>query len=410
MKRLQAYKFELMPNGEQQRAMRQYAGCCRVVYNKALAWQNTQYQADNTFKFGYTKLANLLPQWKVELIWLKDAPSQTLQQSLKNLESSFRNFFAKRADFPRFKKKGMNDSFRYPQGFKVEQHNNRILLPKLGWIRYRNSREILGEVKNITVSLKCGKWYASIQTEREVQQPEHSSTTIIGVDVGIARFATLSNGQVFEAVSSFKQKQTRLARYQRALSRKVKFSSNWKKQKGKITKLHSTIANIRKDYLHKATSTISQNHAMIVIEDLQISNMSRSAKGTMEAKGRNVKAKSGLNRSILDQGWFEFRRQLEYKQLWAGGQVLAVNPRNTSRTCPCCGHVAKENRITQARFECVECGYAENADLVGAINILAAGHAVLACGVMVQLDRSLKHEPAEGIRKSSREPVGIPFL
>lgn len=410
MKRLQAYKFELMPNGEQQRAMRQYAGCCRVVYNKALAWQNTQYQADNTFKFGYTKLANLLPQWKVELIWLKDAPSQTLQQSLKNLESSFRNFFAKRADFPRFKKKGMNDSFRYPQGFKVEQHNNRILLPKLGWIRYRNSREILGEVKNITVSLKCGKWYASIQTEREVQQPEHSSTTIIGVDVGIARFATLSNGQVFEAVSSFKQKQTRLARYQRALSRKVKFSSNWKKQKGKITKLHSTIANIRKDYLHKATSTISQNHAMIVIEDLQISNMSRSAKGTMEAKGRNVKAKSGLNRSILDQGWFEFRRQLEYKQLWAGGQVLAVNPRNTSRTCPCCGHVAKENRITQARFKCVECGYAENADLVGAINILAAGHAVLACGVMVQLDRSLKHEPAEGIRKSSREPVGIPFL
>lgn len=122
-------------------------------------------------------------------------------------------------------------------------------------------------------------------------------------------------------------------------------------------------------------------------------------------KGRNVKAKSGLNRSILNQGRFEFRLQLEYKQAWAGGQVLAVNPRNTRRTCPCCNHVAKENRLTQAKFECVECGYAENADLVGAINILAAGHAVLACGVTVQQDRTVKHEPAESIRKSSRESV-----
>lgn len=410
MQRLQAYKFELMPNGEQSRAMCQYAGCCRVVFNKALAWQNAQYQADNTFKFGYTKIANLLPQWKDELAWLKDAPSQTLQQSLKNLESSFRNFFAKRADFPKFKKKGMSDSFRFPQGFKIEQHNNRIFLPKLGWIGYRNSREMVGIAKNITVSLKCGKWYISIQTEREIAQANHPSTSMVGVDVGIARFATLSNGQVFEAMNSFKQKQARLARYQRTLSRKVKFSSNWKKQKTKITKLHSTIANIRKDYLHKTTSIISQNHAMIVIEDLQVSNMSKSAKGTVETKGRNVKAKSGLNRSILDQGWFEFRRQLEYKQAWAGGQVLAVNPRNTSRTCPCCKHVSAENRLTQAKFECVVCGFAENADLVGAINILAAGHAVLACGVTVQQDRTVKHEPAEGIRKSSREPVGIPCL
>ena len=395
MKRLQAYKFELIPNGEQTRSMRQYAGCCRVVYNKALAWQNAQYQADNTFKFSYTKIANLLPQWKAELTWLKDAPSQTLQQSLKNLESSFRNFFAKRADFPQFKKKGQSDSFRYPQGFKLEQHNNRIFLPKLGWMRYRNSREMLSVVKNITVSQKCGKWYVSIQTEREVELPEHQATSIVGVDVGIARFATVSNGQVFEAINSFKQKQAKLARYQRAISRKVKFSSNWKKQKGKISTLHSTIANIRKDYLHKTTTTLSQNHAMVVIEDLQVSNMSKSAKGTAEVKGRNVKAKSGLNRSILDQGWFEFRRQLEYKQAWAGGGVIAVNPRNTSRTCPCCKHIAKENRQTQARFECVECGYSDNADLVGAINILAAGHAVLACGVTGQQDRTVKHEPAE---------------
>lgn len=325
MKRLQAYKFELLPNGAQIRAMRQYAGCCRVVYNKALAWQSEQYQADNTFKLSYTKIANLLPQWKAELGWLKDAPSQTLQQSLKNLESSFRNYFAKRTDFPRFKKKGASDSFRFPQGFKHEQHNHRIFLPKLGWLRYRNSREVLGTIKNITVAQKCGKWYASILTEREVEAPTHASTSMAGVDAGISNFATLSNGQVFEAVNSFKQKQATLARYQRALCRKVKFSKNWRKQQHRIAQLHSTIANIRKDHLHKTTSTISQNHAMIVIEDLQVRHMSKSAKGTIENKGRNVKAKTGLNRSILDQGWFEFTRRLNTNKHGLAGRYWQLH-------------------------------------------------------------------------------------
>lgn len=397
MQRVQAYKFELMPNGEQMRAMRRFAGACRYIYNRALAWQKDQYDKDPTVKFSYTKLQNQLPSLKQDnaTAWLKEVPSQSLQCALRNLESAYKNFFAKRADFPKIKKKGQSDGFRYPQGFKIDHESGRLFLPKLGWVRCRKHREILGTAKNIIITQKCGKWYASIQTEREVEQPEHPATSIVGVDVGIAKFATLSTGQVFAAINSFKQKQAKLARYQRALARKIKFSSNWKKQKGRISKLHNTIANIRKDYLHKTTSTISQNHAMIVIEDLQVSNMSKSAKGTTEAKGRNVKAKSGLNRSILDQGWFEFRRQLEYKQAWAGGSVLAINPRNSSRTCPCCGHIAKENRLTQAKFECVECGYENNADLVGAINILAAGHAVLACGETVQSDRSMKQEPAE---------------
>jgi len=254
---------------------------------------------------------------------------------------------------------------------------------------------VLGAVKNITVSQKCGKWYASIQTEREIEQPTHASTSIVGVDVGIAQFATLSTGQVFAAVNSFKQKQTRLARYQRALSRKVKFSNNWRKQQHRITQLHSTIANIRKDYLHKTTSEICQNHAMIAIEDLQVSNMSKSAKGTVDAKGRNVKQKSGLNRSILDQGWFEFRRQLTYKQQWQGGEVLAIPAHYTSQRCSCCGTVSKESRKSQAKFACVSCGFQCNADLNAAKNILAAGHAVLAHGELVHQGHSVKCEPIE---------------
>ncbi|WP_414692017.1 RNA-guided endonuclease InsQ/TnpB family protein, partial [Oligella urethralis] len=120
---------------------------------------------------------------------------------------------------------------------------------------------------------------------------------------------------------------------------------------------------------------------MVCIENLQVRNMSKSAAGTADAPGRNVRAKSGLNKSILDQGWFEFRRQLDYKLAWNGGYLIAVPPQNTSRSCPCCGHVSAENRQTQARFECVECGFEENADLVGAINVLRAGHARFACEV-----------------------------
>ncbi|STU57514.1 Gifsy-1 prophage GlpA [Klebsiella pneumoniae subsp. ozaenae] len=342
-------------------------------------------------------------EWKShpDTQWLKDAPSQPLQQSLKDLERGYKNFFQKRAAFPRFKKRGQNDAFRYPQGVKLDQANNRISFPKLGWVRYRNSREVIGEVKNVTVSLSCDKWYVSIQTEYEVADPVHNAESMVGLDAGVTKLATLSDGTVYHPVNSFKANQRKLAMLQRQLSRKEKFSANWQKQKRKIQRHHSHIANIRRDYLHKVTSEISKNHAMIVIEDLKVSNMSKSAKGTSEQHGRNVRAKSGLNRSILDQGWYEMRRQLEYKQLWRGGQVLAIPPAYTSQRCACCGHTAKENRLSQSRFECLECGYTENADVNGARNILAAGHAVLACGGMVQSGHPLKQEPTE----ASQAPV-----
>ena len=371
-----AFKFEIMPNGEQSRKIKQFCGCCRFVFNRALAWQNEQYQQDNNQKFSYSKIANLLPQWKKELIWLKECHSQVLQQSLKDLEKAFKNFFQQRADFPKFKKKGVKESFRFPQGCKLEQNNNRIWLPKIGWVRYRNSREVIGEIKNVTVSQKCGRFFVSIQTEFEYQIPIHNGGEI-GIDMGVARFATLSNGEFFEPLNAFKTYKGKLAKLQKRLKNKVKFSQNWQKLKAKIAKLHHKIANCRKDFLHKISTQISKNHAMIYIEDLQVANMSKSAKGTAEQHGKNVAAKSGLNRAILDQSWFEFRRQLDYKTQWQGGFLVAVPPQNSSRTCPCCGHISKENRQTQAHFECVECGYTENADVVGAMNVLARGRAIV---------------------------------
>ena len=262
--------------------------------------------------------------------------------------------------------------------------------PEGCWVRYRNSREVLGTVKNVTVSRSGDKWYVSIQTEREIEVPKHPANSAIGIDMGVVRFATLSDGSFIEPLNSFKNHERKLACEQRRLARKAKFSNNWHRQKRKITRLHQRIANVRADFLHKTSTAISKNHAIVVLEDLQIKNMSASAKGSLEQPGRNVNQKRGLNRSILDQGWGEFRRQLEYKQIWRGGLVLAVPPQNTSRTCPECGHVSADNRKTQARFKCVACGHSENADLVAAINILSAGHAVSACGEMVQSGRSVK--------------------
>jgi len=392
MQRLQAFKYELIPTGEQLRNMRRFAGSCRFVFNKALALQTANYEAGNKF-IRYVGMTNLLPAWKSEFPWLKESPSQALQHSLKNLDRALTNFFEKRTYYPHFKKRGYGDSVRFPQGFKLDQTNDRVFLPKLGWVRYRNSREVLGVVKNFTVSNRSGKWFVSIQTERKVEQPVAHGDAV-GIDMGVVRFATLSDGTVYPSINIFKRYAADLRKAQQAMSRKKKFSNNWKKARSRVQKLHVRIANARRDYLHKTSTTISNNHAMVVVEDLQVSSMSRSAAGSVEQPGRNVRAKSGLNRSILDQGWAEFRRQLEYKMLWVGGLLLAVPPQNTSSTCPRCGHVSKENRKSQAVFACVECGFNQNADLVGAINVLRAGHARLACEVNGNVGRQ-QQEPTE---------------
>ncbi len=377
-----AYQYRLKTNFSQESFFRQQAGCCRYVWNKALALQKERLDAgEKVLRYGM--LTNLLTLWKheEESSWLSKVHSQPLQQTLKFLDKALMEAFDKSNPkrFPKFKKKGQSDSFRYPQGFKLD--NDRVYLPKVGWVRFHKSRDIEGIVRNITVSRRGAHWYVSIQTEIEVAEPVHPSVSTVGIDMGVARFATLSDGSFLEPLNSFKKHETALRKAQQSMSRKVKFSQNWKKAKARIQSLHVRIGDTRNDYLHKASSTISKNHAIVCMEDLQVRNMSRSAAGTTENPGKKVRAKSGLNKSILDQGWYEFRRQLDYKLEWSGGYLIVVPPHNTSRTCPHCGHVSADNRKTQARFVCVECGYSEHADLVGAINILRAGHARCACQV-----------------------------
>jgi putative transposase len=276
----------------------------------------------------------------------------------------------------RFKKRGYHDSFRYPQGCKVS--NNRIFLPKLGWYCFFSSSILEGKIKNVVISRRGKHWFASVQVEMEIEEPKHSSPSSVGIDMGIVRFVTLSNGEYFEPLHSFQRMELKLRIEQRKLSRKIKFSNNWKKQKRKVQNVHIQIANARQDYLHKATHIISKNHAYVVLEDLTISRMS-------SAQEESGKRKRILNKKILDQGWYEFRRQLEYKLLWRGGKIFLVNPQNTSRTCPRCSHISANNRKTQSEFVCEKCEYFGNADLIAACNILmAVGHTVSACGDTAQ--------------------------
>lgn len=400
MKRLQAYKFELMPNGEQRRQMSRFAGTCRYVYNRALAVQQESHKAEAGY-VRYADMAKSLPLWKrnPDTVWLKESPSQALQQTLMDLDKGFQKFFKKQSGYPKFKKKGQHDSFRFPDAkkIKLEEDNQRVFLSKLGWIRYRKSRSIEGSIRNATVSLRGGKWYISIQTQRDVEEPVHPSQAIVGIDVGISKFATLSTGDVIVSIHSLRQREEKLARLQRQLAKKKKGSKNARKIKQKILKCHMKIANIRNDHLQKTTTMLCKNHAVIVVENLQVKKMSRSQKGTVENPGENVRFKANLNKSILDQGWGEFVRQLTYKQQWMGGLVISIAPQYTSQRCSCCGHTAKENRSSQASFCCIVCRHRENADINAAKNIEAAGRAVLACGEMA-IAVSTKQEPSEAIQ------------
>ena len=411
-----AYKFRLKSHPALEQKLFRQAGCCRWVWNQV--WHMNQRRlADRQPLIRYQEAAFWLKLWKRsdDYGFLREVHSQPLQQVLKDLDRTYRDGFDKNQPLkrlPRKKRKYRDVAFRYPQGVKLD--NRRVYLPKIGWVGFFKSREIQGKAKNATLSYRAGHWSVSIQVEMPVPKPVHSATTDAGIDLGVASFAALSNGVTYAPINAYREHQDQLARVQRRLSRKVKFSCNWLKQKRRIQRLHYKIACCRQDFLHKTSTVICENQAMIFVEDLKVRNLSRSAAGTLDAPGRNVRAKAGLNKSILDQGWSEFVRQLDYKSQWRGGMVVKVPAHHTSQSCSECGHVHPDNRKSQAVFHCQACGHLENADTNAAKNIRARGHRVLACGGAVQSDRPVKQEPV-GCREAlpptaSSEAAGIPPL
>jgi putative transposase len=285
---------------------------------RALAEQKEHYTQTGK-KFRYDEQSKHLTAWKKEkeTAWLKDAPAQPLRQKLMDLDKAFKNFFAKRAKPPKFKKKGGNDSFRFPQPKQsdLDEAKSRIELPKLGLVRYRNSRRVEGTIKNVTIGLRAGKWFMSVQTERVVPDPARPSKSAVGIDVGIVNLATLSNGEVIKPLNPFRKEEKRLAKLQRAQAKTKKHprknnrkkklqgrvGKNWSKRQLRIQRKQAKIARRGKDHLDKASAAVCKNHATVVVEDLNIPNMSKSASRTLENPGRNAAAKSGLDKSILDQ-------------------------------------------------------------------------------------------------------------
>ena len=391
-----AFKFRLKPNDDQQQKMHEYSGHCRFLWNKLLG-MNLE-RLENKHKLIWYREADYFSKlWKQseEYGFLKDAPSHSLQQKMKDLDKAFKDAFDKKQPLkriPKFKRRGVGDSFRFPDPKSIQVENRRIKLPKLGWMGIHKSQSIEGIIKNATVTKCAGKWYISIQVEQEVNQQAHPENGAIGVDLGVKKFVACSNGEYFDSINAFKNLQIKLAKTQKRLTKKKKFSENWKKQKSKIQKIHSKICNTRRDFQHKLSTHLSKNHAMIVTEGLKIRNMSKSASGTAEKPGKNVRAKSGLNKVVLDQSWSEFKRQIKYKLKWMGGIYVEVNPSYTSQKCSSCSNIDKKSRISQSKFCCISCGHTENADINAAKNILAAGHVVLACGEDA-LAASMKQEP-----------------
>lgn len=387
---VETYQYALKTAPRHELALSRWAGCRRFVFNELLVevlWpiraqrqkeRETTGKAITPYPSTYD-LQKRLPALKEQYPWLKEPPSHTLQQAIVDLTDALSRV-KDGAGFPKLKRKGRStDSCRESDKacFQVDQNNSRIKIPKLGWVRYHNSRLFEGQAKTLTLLRKDGRWFASIQVQTLQTPPDRHANagSAVGIDRGIATFAALSDGSTIESLSPLKAALRELRVAQRAVSRKKKGSKNRRRAQQRVSRIHHKVANIRRDFLHKASTTIAKNHGVVVLEKLDVTAMSRSATGSPEDPGKGVARKRSLNRSILDQGWYSFEQMLSYKLQKRGGQLLFVPAAYTSQRCSCCGHIAAENRTSQAAFCCVSCGHTENADINAAKNILWAGHA-----------------------------------
>ena len=409
MKIFCSFKFELLANDVQRSALSRNAGCRRFVFNKALALQNER--KDQGLKLlSYCEMASELVRWKKddETSFLKEAMSQPLQQALRDLDQAIRNSFRPKSDparkeWPRFKVKDIGDGFRIPQ-FKpgdIDDANGRVKLAKIGWIRYRKSRPIafksadgsltLGTVKQIHINKDCGRWFVVFTVEFDIVRPEMKALDV-GIDIGVVHAVATSSGKFYDLdTERLKDIEKRIAVLQRKLSLnlssrkklakkglaeafdKTKPSRKRRRLKKRIQKLFRRMRCIRQDFYQKTARALAQEYGCVYAEDLKTKNMTKSAKGTVENPGQNVRQKSGLNRAILRTGFYGLSQAVDWQLTKAGGMLEKVAPAYTSCTCPICGCCDKGNRPKQAVFHCIACGHNENADIVGAKNVLRKG-------------------------------------
>lgn len=394
-----SFKYRFYPTNEQAAELSRTFGCARLVYNRALQ-ERTQAWLTEQRRISYVQSSALLTEWKKteELDFLAEVSCVPLQQALRHLQAAFGNFFNKRAKYPRFKsKKKSRASAEYTRsGFKWR--DGRLTLAKMAEpldIRWSRPLPEGNQPTIVTVSRdSAGRWFVSMMCDDTID-PAPTTTTQVGIDVGLTSLATLSTGEAVSNPRHERRDRDRLALAQRRLSRKKKASANREKARREVARISTRIADRRRDHLHKLTTRLVRENQTVVIEDLSVRNLLKNGK---------------LARSIADASWAEFRAMLEYKCAWYGRELVVIDrwfP--SSKLCGACGAVREKLPLSVRNWTC-ECGATHDRDVNAARNILAAGLAATACGADVRPDLRTQNGRSAGKQENRRATAGLVAL
>ncbi|MET7336522.1 transposase [Nonomuraea sp. NPDC005650] len=373
-------RYRLQPSPAQEQALLEHCGHARFVWNLAVE-QHAHWKPGRKSAPGFAEQCRQLTEARAEFEWLRGGSIVVQQQALKDFAQAMANFFGKTHRRPTWRRRGQSEGFRIVavkagDARRLSRSVGEVKVPKVGWVRFRWSRVIPEGVKSYRITRdRAGRWHVAFAAIPE-PIPAPGTGTAVGADRGVAVSAALSTGEMLNAPTLREQEKARLRRLLRKLVKAKRSSNRRGRVKAAIAKLKAREVDRRKDWVEKTSTDLARRFDVIAVEDLNIKGMTRSAKGTLEAPGKNVQAKAGLNRSILAAGWGQIIERLEHKAL---GRVIKVNPAYTSQRCSACGIVDAKSRKSQAAFACRSCGYACNADVNAARNIEhAAGHAVSA--------------------------------